>query len=54
MNFEENIQQMNNQMFDTISVKEITYLRDLDKRININKYGKFNYYKFYEFNNSKI
>ncbi len=29
-------------------------LKDLDKRININKYGKFYYYKIYEFNNSNI
>ncbi len=54
MKFEENIQQMNNKMFEIISTKEITYLKDLDKRININKYGKFNYYKLNEISNSKI
>ena len=41
-------------MFNFISTKEITYLKDLDKRIKINKYGKFNYYKIYEFNHSKF
>jgi hypothetical protein len=54
MKFEENIQQLNNKMFEIISVKEITYLRDLDLRININKYGKFNYYKLNEVSNNKI
>jgi hypothetical protein len=41
-------------MFDIISTKEVTYLKDLDKRININKYGKFYYYKIYDLNNSQI
>jgi len=41
-------------MFNFISTKEITYLKDLDKRIKINKHGKFNYYKIYEFNHSKF
>lgn len=54
MDFQQKVQEMNNKMFDLISTKEITYLKDLDKRININKYGKFYYYKFYELNNSKI
>ena len=54
MNFNEKVKEMNKIMFNIISTKEITYLKDLDKRININKYGKFNYYKIYEFNNSNI
>jgi hypothetical protein len=54
MNFNEKVKQMNKLMFDIISKKEITYLKDLDKRININKYGKFYYYKMNEFNNSKV
>jgi len=41
-------------MFEIISTKEITYLKDLDNRIRINKYGKFNYYKLNELSNSKI
>jgi hypothetical protein len=45
---------MNIKMFEIISTKEITNLKFLDYRINIIKNGKFNYYKFYEFNNSKI
>jgi len=45
---------MKNKMFDIISTKEITYLKDFDRRIHINKYGKFNYYKIYNFNHSKI
>jgi hypothetical protein len=54
MNFEQNIQELNNQMFEIISTKEITYLRDLDKRIKINKYGKFNYAKLNEVSSNKI
>src|ERR1700704_1512004 len=49
MSFEENIQEMNIKMFKIISTKEINYLKDLDKRIHINKYGKFNHYKIYNF-----
>jgi hypothetical protein len=54
MNFNEKIKEINKIMFNIISTKEITYLKDLDKRININKYGKYYHYKIYEFNNSKI
>jgi len=54
MSFEEKIKQMKTKMFEIISTEEITYLKDIDKRIKINKYGKFNYYKIYEFNHKKI
>jgi hypothetical protein len=54
MNFNDKVKEMNKLMFNIISTKEITYLKDLDKRININKYGKYFHYKFYEFTNSKI
>ena len=54
MSFEEKIKQMKTKMFEIISTEEITYLKDIDKRIKINKYGKFNYYKIYDFNHSKI
>ena len=54
MNFNEKVKEMNKIMFNIISTKDITYLKDLDKRINFNKYGKFNYWKLYELNNSKI
>ena len=45
---------MKTKMFDLISTKEITHLWELDSKININKYGKYNYYKIYEFNYSHI
>jgi hypothetical protein len=54
MNFNEKIKEMNKIMFNIISTKEITYIKDLDKRININKYGKFYYYKIFDFSNSSI
>lgn len=41
-------------MFDLISTKEITYLKDLYKRIVINKHGKFEYHKFFELNSYNI
>jgi hypothetical protein len=37
-------------MFESISTNEITLLHNLDKGININKHGKFNYYKFFDLN----
>lgn len=55
MTFNEKVQEMMNKLFELISKTEITYLKDLDQRITINKYGKFSYYKNQEFRNqSKI
>lgn len=54
MTFIEKIKQMQTKMFDIISTKEITYLKDLDKRIKINLYGRFNYWRIYEITNYKI
>lgn len=54
MTFQDKIKQMQTKMFDIISTKEITYLKDLDKRIKLNLYGKFNYWRIYEVRNYKI
>jgi len=54
MTFKQKLQEMNIKMFNIISTKEITYLKELDKRIQIDKKGKFNYYKIFDFNHSKI
>jgi len=54
MTFEQKIQQLKTKMFDVISIKEITFLKDLDTRISINKNGKFYYHKFLETNSSNI
>jgi len=54
MTFQDKINEMKTKMFDIISTKEITYLKDLDKRIKINKFGKFNYWRIYEDRNSKV
>jgi alanyl-tRNA synthetase len=54
MNFQEKIQQMKNKLFDLISTKEITYLKELNKNIKINKEGKFYYSKIIEINNSNL
>jgi hypothetical protein len=50
MNFKSKLQEINNKLLDIISTKEISYLKDLDKRIKFNKYGKFHYHKIYEYN----
>jgi hypothetical protein len=54
MTFEQKILQLKTKMFDVISTKEITFLKDLDTRISINKNGKFYYHKFLEINSSNI
>jgi len=54
MTFEQKLQQLKTKMFDLISVKEITFLKDLDYRITINKNGKFYYYKFLNINSNTI
>lgn len=41
-------------ILDIISTNEISYLKDTDKRIIINKTGKFYYWRIYELTNSKI
>jgi hypothetical protein len=50
MNFKSKLQEINNKLLDIITTKEITYLKDLDNRIKLNKYGKFHYHKIYEYN----
>jgi hypothetical protein len=54
MTFQQKIQQIKNKMLELISTKSITYLRDLDMKIKINKDGKFYYSKFIEINNSNL
>jgi len=54
MTFQDKVKEMQTKMFDIISTKEITYLKDLDKRIKINLYGRFNYWKISEITNSKL
>ena len=54
MTFQEKVKEIQTKMFDIISTKEITYLKDLDKIIKLNKYGRCNYLRIYEITNSKI
>src|ERR1700687_1547045 len=49
MSFNEKILEMNQNIFDLISTKELTLLKDLDSRINIIKKGEFKYYKSFSF-----
>jgi hypothetical protein len=54
MTFNEKVQEMKNKIFNLISIEEITFLKDLDRRITINKFGKFNYYKINELRNQNL
>jgi hypothetical protein len=54
MTFQEKVKEIQTKMFDIISTKNITYLKDLDKRIKLNLYGKFHYWRIYEIRNYKI
>jgi hypothetical protein len=55
MTFNEKVKLMMNKLFDLISTIKITFLKDLDNRIIINKLSKYEYHKIYEIRNqSKI
>lgn len=54
MTFIEKVKEMQTKMFEIISIHEITYLKDLDKRIQINKYGRYNFWRIYDIRNYKI
>ena len=41
MNLKEKLELIKTKMFDLISVNEITFLKEMDNRININKFGKY-------------
>jgi hypothetical protein len=47
MNFNQKVLEMNQKIFDIISTKSISFLYDLDNRIDIIKNGKFKYYKIF-------
>jgi hypothetical protein len=49
-----NLDQLKTKLFELISIKEITLLKDLDNRILFNKCGKFCYYNCLELDNSNI
>jgi hypothetical protein len=53
MNLEQ-ILELKSKFSELISKNEITFLKDLDNRININKCGKFCYYKFLELDSNNI
>lgn len=54
MTFQEKIQQLKQKMFDAISTKDISFLWNLDKRIDVNKFGKFSYHNFIEFDSGEM
>jgi len=43
MTFKDKLELIQTKMFELISTKEITLLKELDNRIKINKFGKYNY-----------
>lgn len=54
MTFNDKLQQFKNKMFDLITIENISFLYKLDKRIDLNKSGKFNYHTFSELHISEI
>jgi hypothetical protein len=54
MTFQQKLELMKTKMFDLISNKEITFLKDLDKKIIINKNGHYKYFKCRELCNNNI
>ena len=54
MTFNEKLQQFKQNMFDLISIENISFLYKLDKRIDLNKSGNFNYHTFTELHISEI
>lgn len=44
MSFQEKLQHLKNEMNDLITTNKISFLRNLDKRIELNKTGKFSYH----------
>lgn len=54
MSFEQKLELLKTKMFEIISTKQITFLKELDNRITINKFGKFYFHKFLEITSSNI
>jgi hypothetical protein len=54
MNLEQKILELKSTFFNLISRTEITFLKDLDNRITINKNGKFCYYECLELDTNNI
>jgi hypothetical protein len=55
MTFQDKLKELKQEIFNLISTKEITFLYKLDKRIDVNRLGKFNYYNFSsELHNNEI
>ena len=46
MTFQEKLQHLKNEMYDLITTNNISFLWNLDKRIELNKTGKFSYHIF--------
>lgn len=54
MTFQEKIKQLKLKMFDAISSRDVSYLWNLDKRIHVNKFGKFSYHNFTIFDKQEL
>lgn len=54
MSFQEKLIELKQQIFNLISTKEMTFLYNLDKRIEVNKLGKFNYHILTELHTGEI
>lgn len=54
MTLQQKIELMKTKMFELISTKQITFLNELDNRIDIDKYGPFKYHKSFNFEQEDI
>ena len=46
--------EQNQNLFELITVEKITFLKNLDKHIKINKFGEFKYLKIFRFDSDRI
>jgi hypothetical protein len=54
MTFNDKLQGFKDNMYKSITIENISFLYKLDKRIDLNKSGKFNYHTFTELQISEI
>jgi hypothetical protein len=53
-NYNNNINQMNDNILKVFSSKQVSFLADVNKSIQINKYGEFKYFNIFRINSTDI
>jgi hypothetical protein len=54
MTFNDKLQAFKKDLYKHVTIENISFLYKLDKRIDLNKSGKFNYHTFLELHISEI